>query len=154
MSSFQGIIDKIHIKKFRKFIDLEIKCGKKLTVIAGQNGTQKTTLLGLLAHPFSMSKKNPDDDGSETTEPGSTPFSEFKTLTGHLFQSKFAKKFKLDEKKENPGDHEYSLYMVDTSIGNNGVFTLQSIRRDSKTNKLRIWKKMQGMLETATCITP
>ena len=141
MSSFQGIIDKIHIKKFRKFIDLEIKCGKKLTVIAGQNGTQKTTLLGLLAHPFSMSKKNPDDDGSETTEPGSTPFSEFKTLTGHLFQSKFAKKFKLDEKKENPGDHEYSLYMVDTSIGNNGVFTLQSIRRDSKTNKLRIWKK-------------
>lgn len=141
MSSFQGIIDKIYIKKFRKFVDLEIKCGKKLTVIAGQNGTQKTTLLGLLAHPFSMSKKNPDDDGNETTEPNSTSFSEFKTLTGHLFQSKFAKKFKLDEKKEKPGDHEYSLYMINTSIGNNGIFTLQSIRRDSKTNKLRIWKK-------------
>lgn len=66
MSEFQGIIEKIHILKFRKFIDLEIKCGRKLTVIAGQNGTQKTTLLGLLAHPFSMSKKNPDDENIES----------------------------------------------------------------------------------------
>ena len=54
---------------------------------------------------------------------------------------KFADKFKLDEKKELPGDHEYSLYMVDPSLGDNGVFTLESIRRDKKGNKLRIWKK-------------
>lgn len=142
MASFQGIIEKIHIKQFRNFHDFEIECGKKLTVIAGQNGTQKTTLLGLLAHPFSMSKRNPDDENNgETVENPEVSFYEFKTLTGHSFQSKFASKFKLDETKEKPGDHEYSLHMFDKTMGDNGVFTLQSILRDAKSGKLRIWKK-------------
>ena len=142
MAPFQSIIDKIYIKKFRKFVDIEMRCGRKLTVIAGQNGTQKTTLLGLLAQPFSMSKRNPEDNNSDTTEASDTKsFYEFKTLTGHSFQSKFANKFKLDEKKEKPGDHEYSLFLVDSSLGDNGIFTLESIRRDTRSNKLRIWKK-------------
>ena len=143
MSEFQGIIEKVHILKFRKFIDLEIKCGKKLTVIAGQNGTQKTTLLGLLAHPFSMSKKNPDDENIASTAEDEQvkDFSEAKTIQGHTFQSKFASKFKFDNAKERAKDHEYSLYMYDKSIGNNGIFTLESIMRDKKSQKLRLWKK-------------
>lgn len=143
MSEFQGIIEKVHILKFRKFIDLEIKCGKKLTVIAGQNGTQKTTLLGLLAHPFSMSKKNPDDENPDSISEDEQvkDFSEAKTIQGHTFQSKFASKFKFDNAKERAKDHEYSLYMYDKSIGNNGIFTLESIMRDKKSQKLRLWKK-------------
>lgn len=143
MSEFQGIIEKVHILRFRKFIDLEIKCGKKLTVIAGQNGTQKTTLLGLLAHPFSMSKKNPDDENIASTAEDEQvkDFSEAKTIQGHTFQSKFASKFKFDNAKEQAKDHEYSLYMYDKSIGNNGIFTLESIMRDKKSQKLRLWKK-------------
>ena len=143
MSEFQGIIEKVHILRFRKFIDLEIKCGKKLTVIAGQNGTQKTTLLGLLAHPFSMSKKNPDDENIASTAEDEQvkDFSEAKTIQGHTFQSKFASKFKFDNAKERAKDHEYSLYMYDKSIGNNGIFTLESITRDKKSQKLRLWKK-------------
>lgn len=143
MSEFQGIIEKVHILKFRKFIDLEIKCGKKLTVIAGQNGTQKTTLLGLLAHPFSMSKKNPDDENPDSISEDAQvkDFSEAKTIQGHTFQSKFASKFKFDNANEQAKDHEYSLYMYDKSIGNNGIFTLESIMRDKKSQKLRLWKK-------------
>lgn len=143
MSEFQGIIEKVHILKFRKFIDLEIKCGKKLTVIAGQNGTQKTTLLGLLAHPFSMSKKNPDDENPDSISEDEQvkDFSEAKTIQGHTFQSKFASKFKFDNAKERAKDHEYSLYMYDKSIGSNGIFTLESIMRDKKSQKLRLWKK-------------
>ena len=143
MSEFQGIIEKVHISRFRKFIDLEIKCGKKLTVIAGQNGTQKTTLLGLLAHPFSMSKKNPDDENPDSISEDEQvkDFSEAKTIQGHTFQSKFASKFKFDNAKERAKDHEYSLYMYDKSIGSNGIFTLESIMRDKKSQKLRLWKK-------------
>lgn len=143
MSEFQGIIEKVHILRFRKFIDLEIKCGKKLTVIAGQNGTQKTTLLGLLAHPFSMSKKNPDDENPDSISEDEQvkDFSEAKTIQGHTFQSKFASKFKFDNAKEKAKDHEYSLYMYDKSIDNNGIFTLESILRDKKSQKLRLWKK-------------
>lgn len=86
MSEFKGIIEKIHIKKFRKFKDITISCGSKLTVIAGQNGTQKTTLLGLLAHPFSMSQKNPEKDNSQADDTTSS-FYEYPTLLGHKFQS-------------------------------------------------------------------
>ena len=143
MSQFPGIIEKIHITKFRKFSNLTIKCGRKLTVIAGQNGTQKTTLLGLIAHPFSMSKRNPDDEvGISISEDEQIhSFYEFKTIQGHSFQSKFASKFKFDESREKPKDHEYSLIMTDKSIGDNGVFTLESMYRDKRNKKLRLWKK-------------
>ena len=143
MSEFQGIIEKAHILKFRKFINLEIKCGKKLTVIAGQNGTQKTTLLGLLAHPFSMSKITPDDEdvASTSEDEQKKDFSEAKTIQGHTFQSKFASKFKFDSAKEQAKDHEYSLYMIDKNIGDDGIFTLESMLRDKKSQQLRLWKK-------------
>lgn len=145
MTQFSGIIEKAYIKKFRKFTDLEITCGKKLTIIAGQNGTQKTTLLGLLAQPFSMSKVDPDGqkDKDTTNSPNDKPvsFYEYKTLQGLTFQSKFANKFKFDEIVEDAKTHEYSLFMVDKSIGENGVFTLESILRDKRSHKLRLWKK-------------
>lgn len=138
---FNGIIEKAHITKFRKFSELDISCGKKMTIIAGQNGTQKTTLLGLLAHPFSMSKKDPEDT-SPYEEDETNSFYEFKTLTGYKFQSKFANKFKFDANKEKAKDHEYTLFMVDKTNGNNGQFTLESIWRKSKGSQtLRIWKK-------------
>lgn len=39
-SEFNGIIEKATIKQFRKFHNVEIPCGRKLTVIIGQNGTK------------------------------------------------------------------------------------------------------------------
>lgn len=117
-------------------------CGSKLTVIAGQNGTQKKTLLGLLAHPFSMSNKNPEKDTiSAESEGTQSTFFDYPTLLGYKFQSKFANKFKLDKDKEHPGEHEYTLYFNDTSIGDNGSFTLESIYRNKNDKTLRIWKK-------------
>ncbi|VVH65595.1 hypothetical protein BSPLISOX_2207, partial [uncultured Gammaproteobacteria bacterium] len=53
-------IIKICIEKFRGFQEVEFTLGSHLTVIAGQNGTQKTTLLGLLTQPFTITdKENP-----------------------------------------------------------------------------------------------
>ena len=41
------LIKKINIEKFRGFNNIEFELGENITVIAGQNGTQKTTILGL-----------------------------------------------------------------------------------------------------------
>lgn len=49
------IIDKIHITKFHGFKDVRFKLGSNLTIIAGQNGTQKTTLLGIMSQTFTLS---------------------------------------------------------------------------------------------------
>ncbi|GAA4785912.1 hypothetical protein GCM10023231_12260 [Olivibacter ginsenosidimutans] len=46
------VIKSVYVKKFRSFNDVSFQLGNNLTVIAGQNGTQKTTLLGILSQPF------------------------------------------------------------------------------------------------------
>lgn len=54
------LITKVHIDKFRGFHNQELEVGSMLTAIAGQNGTQKSTLLGMITQPFTISdKKNP-----------------------------------------------------------------------------------------------
>ena len=54
------LITKVHIDKFRGFHNQELEVGSMLTAIAGQNGTQKSTLWGMITQPFTISdKKNP-----------------------------------------------------------------------------------------------
>jgi hypothetical protein len=48
----------IEINKFRTFVGRRIELGGLVTVIAGRNGTMKTSLMGLVAHPFSSDSKD------------------------------------------------------------------------------------------------
>lgn len=116
-------IEKIHIKKFRGFKDEIFSLGQNLTAIIGQNGTQKTTLLGLLSQPFSISIKDHPMYGE-------------KPLCGGNFKSGFAEKFKLSEEFDKPKNHEWSLYISEKDE----PFTLESIKRD-KSEDIRFWKK-------------
>lgn len=50
------LITKVHIEKFRGFHDQEFEVGSMLTAIAGQNGTQKSTLLGMITQTFTLGK--------------------------------------------------------------------------------------------------
>ena len=45
-------IDAIEIENFRTLKNRVLSLGKNLTIISGKNGTMKTTLMGLIAHPF------------------------------------------------------------------------------------------------------
>ena len=76
------LIKKVHIEKFRGFHDQEFEVGSMLTAIAGQNGTQKSTLLGMITQTFTLGKdKNPM--GGE------------KPLCGGNYRSAFSDKFRL-----------------------------------------------------------
>lgn len=48
-------ITKIHIEKFRGFQNEDFELGSQLTAIAGQNGTQKSTLLGIVTQTLLLS---------------------------------------------------------------------------------------------------
>lgn len=48
--------DKVVIHSFRRFSEDEIYLGKKVTAIAGNNGTGKSTILGILANSSQLSK--------------------------------------------------------------------------------------------------
>ena len=118
------IINSISIKKFRGFQDVYFELGSQLTVIAGQNGTQKTTLLGMLSQPFSI---------TDTENPlfGENP------LCGGNFKSAFAEKFKLSEVHDIPKGHEWTLNLNREEEPN---FTLESIKRGN-AGQIRFWKK-------------
>lgn len=117
------IILKAEIKKFRGFENVELELGSQLTIIAGQNGTQKTTILGMLTQPFTIS----DPANPMRTE---------KPLTGGSFKSSFSDKFKLSSKFDIAKSHEWTLHLADGSA----PFTVESIAR-GKGNEIRFWKK-------------
>lgn len=45
-------IESITIQNFRSLKDRKLKLGKQITLITGKNGTMKSSILGLIAHPF------------------------------------------------------------------------------------------------------
>ncbi|MEW4922744.1 AAA family ATPase [Algibacter sp. 2305UL17-15] len=118
-------IDKISIKKFRGFENVEFEMGKHLTVISGQNGTQKTTILGMLSQPFSIT-------GSDNPMIGEKP------LSGGSYKSAYSDKFKLSEEFDNAGEHEWTLFFNNQD---EQPYTVESIHREKSKGTIRFWKK-------------
>lgn len=58
-------IDGISIQKFRSLNNKTIKLGKHITLITGKNGTMKSSILGLIAHPFVTQNNAKDLYGKE-----------------------------------------------------------------------------------------
>ena len=120
------IIKKISIKNFRGFKNVEFELGSHLTVISGQNGTQKTTILGMLSQPFSITDKE-------------NPMSNEKPLCGGSFKSAFSDKFKFSKEFDKAGEHEWTLHFSDEI--SKSSYTVESIHRDRKAGLIRFWKK-------------
>ena len=85
------VIKHVRIDKFRAFHDLDIGTDHDVIAIAGQNGTQKTTLLGMLAQPFSLSLEEAKLHDAKTVEGGS-------------FCSQLKDKFKFAPPHDVPGE--------------------------------------------------
>ncbi|MCL2605859.1 MAG: AAA family ATPase [Coriobacteriia bacterium] len=126
-----GIIEKVHIEKFRMFRDVGFELGDKVTIIAGQNGTMKSTLLGMLGQPFSMRDK----------EGAGNPYWSETTIDGLKFESKFSEKFKFSPRFDIAGDHEWTLDIRD-DVYPKGSYTATSIpRKGAAGDAIRIWSK-------------
>lgn len=113
-------ITSVDIKRFRGFKEQSVVLGSQLTAIAGQNGTQKSTLLGIITQTFTISKNN--------------PMIVEKPLCGGNYKSAFADKFRLSPDFDKPKEHEWTLHFDDRED-----FTVESIERDN--GKIRFWKK-------------
>ena len=57
----------IRIERFRSLQDQSLVMGERITVLSGRNGTMKTSLMGLLAHPFSSEAKDAFGSDLKTT---------------------------------------------------------------------------------------
>lgn len=118
------IINKVHIEKFRGFEDSEFTLGEYVTLIAGQNGTQKSTLLGMISQPFSI---------KDTSHPlyGEKP------LSGDNYISTFKEKFRLSPTFDIAKEHEWTLHLNNEA----SPFTLQSMKRSKTDPRIRFWRK-------------
>lgn len=89
-------VESLEIKKFRNFKPMTIPVGRYVTVISGQNGTGKSTLLGMLGQPFGL-------DGT-------------KDVFGRSMRAKFTDMFKLSPTHDVPGEHLYFVNLRDESL--------------------------------------
>lgn len=121
------IIKNIEVEKFRSISEISFDLGKKLTAIAGRNATQKTTLLGMLGQPFSISK--------------SSPLYGCSTVDGYNFRSQFNEKFKLSVNYEPIGSHKWTLNFHNKGYYKNNKITIHSIPRKQKgkPDTIRFW---------------
>lgn len=130
-------IERIYIEKFRGFHQVGFELGENLTVIAGQNGTQKTTLLGMLTQPFAITDR-------------SNPLYNEKPLCGGNYKSSFSEKFKLSEMFDKPKEHEWTLIYDGAK-----AFTVESIKsNDDRKNHIRFWKKEKNSRQKGSGYIP
>ena len=108
-------IKKLTIEKFRHMEDVEIEFGDRLTVISGQNGTGKSTILGMIGQVF-------DYKGKERTKNNR----KFATKYSEIFR------FSESEKADQHGQHSYEAEIEDE----NGQIDLRRVNsRLTTTNK-------------------
>lgn len=120
------VIEKVEIEKFRALKNLSINFAPRITAIAGKNGTLKTTLLGIIGQPFTISK--------DSSMYG------ISTIDGYKFKSQFREKFKLSKEKDLPGEHKWSMYLNKQIYDkDDSIFKVISIQRDKKSGEIRFW---------------
>ena len=120
------IITKVEIDKFRGIENTTLNLGSILTIIAGQNGAMKSTLLGIISQPFSMRAKD--------------AWAKQRTIDGLPFESKFSDKFKWSKTFDKPGDHKWRIFIDNKDIYSKDYFEAISVARKEtgKEEQIRI----------------
>lgn len=120
------IIKSIEIEKFRSFENTSFSLGKRITAISGRNATQKTTVLGMIGQPFTISRGH--------------PLYGCKTIDGYNFRSQFKEKFRISPEHDLVGEHKWKL-ILHNGIYEHGYFSIESIARRQRNREtaLRFW---------------
>jgi len=106
------MLKSLYVEEFRAMKDLPIPLGKKVTVIAGQNATCKSTLLGMIGQPFGLKDE--------------------KTIFGKSFSTKFSDIFKWSVTYDIPGTHRYNVEFDDPPLFSKDAGYVKSQARTKK----------------------
>ncbi|WP_278549898.1 hypothetical protein, partial [Cloacibacillus evryensis] len=83
------VIESLEVEKFRSLPKEKYILGSRITIIAGQNATGKSTLLGMLGQPFGVKDS--------------------KDIWGNVLKTEFREIFKISPVHDSPGDHAYKI---------------------------------------------
>lgn len=134
-------VKQLSIQTFRRFHSIDIPFGKYVTLIAGQNGTSKSTLLGMLAQPFSFGFERGQaagrEDSSKYTETyHGTKLHEFKDMTGKSFMYDCNNVFRLSRKFDFGKKYTYETHLdwtpdANSALGSDPLVTQSRDRRSA-----------------------
>lgn len=112
---FQSI-NGIYIDHFRSLKGRELKLGKNITLITGKNGTMKSSILGLIAHPFT----SPNDA---------------KDMYGKVLKTNYSDVFRLSLDKDAD---EYIYYLQATTVKGESIWEPVRIYRREAEERHRV----------------
>ncbi|EJU08059.1 AAA family ATPase [Fusobacterium hwasookii] len=128
------LIEKIIFNKFRCAENLELKVGENLTILAGQNGTMKSTLLACIAQPFGIERgKGNDGFDSKILDKCKIVNNSFKTQINAIF--------KLSTEFDLPGEHDFDIYFskdLPTNIFYENPLKVKSYKAEKRNPPIRI----------------
>ncbi len=139
------IIKSANIEQFRAMKNLSIRVGKNLTCICGVNGTMKTTLMGILAQPFSCKNDSNNDENDSIIN--------LRTIEGYTFESKFKDKFRISEEYDKIGSHKWTMYFEEGFSKENITLSSQPRKEKGKVN-FRFWNSESREKGAGNVIAP
>jgi hypothetical protein len=110
------LIEKIEIKKFRNIIEQEFELGKVITLLVGQNGVGKSSILGLLGQPFGF-YGGEKWGASQKKEKEKYSSLSYKDIYGISFETVFSEIFRLSKKYDHP-DYNIITMKVEENTSN------------------------------------
>ncbi len=109
-------IESIKIERMRRFKrNLMLPIAKGVTLVAGENATSKSTLLGMLCQPFHFGnlKQSRERVHSVYTENyNEMQLNQFKTIPGRLFKSEYSEVFRMSKAFDNPTTEEPYIWRL------------------------------------------
>ena len=129
------------ISEFRKFRDRRIDFVKPVTLITGQNGTAKSTLLGMLAQPFSFGsekEREKQDKSAYTTNYHGLKLADYVDIAGNFYTYPCDKIFRLSKVHDTPDKR----YIYETLL--QGLDFRVDVDSPLKTKKLLTVKQPRG----------
>ena len=142
-------IDEISIEQFRRFKNVKFEIGENITLIAGQNGTSKSTLLGMLCQPFSFGVHQGKTAGSldnsiYTNNYHDINLAEHRDITGSPFFKDCKDVFRLSSLHDTLSKkYNYRLHLSgncikrNSPIFENGLFVRATKRKYSGKEGIR-----------------
>lgn len=137
------LIEKIEIKKFRNIIEQEFKLGKFITLLVGQNGVGKSSILGLLGQPFGFYG---GEKWGATKKEEKEKYSSYKDIYGISFETVFSEIFRLSKKYDHP-DYNISTMKVEENSSNpinKYYFSLKFINESLGKSSISCYTKDRG----------
>lgn len=122
MASKSISVESLVITEFRRFHDVHVDFIKPVTLIIGQNGTAKSTLLGMLAQPFSFGsekEKEKLDASAYLANYHGLGLFDYADIAGNSYTYPCDKIFRLSKKHDTPNKrylYETKLSGLDFSV--------------------------------------